>query len=164
MQRETRDRLLEVIAAGAICVLSVTPAMAQSDKTGAGSSTDKSGTSRQMGTQTDKSGTSGTTMGSQSDQSGSGSPSTGSTSNPGDTRSGTGTMGRSDQSNGQSTSQSSSQVRRVQEALKSEGHDPGPIDGVMGPRTQQALRQYQRQENLKETGRLDQDTMNKLGV
>ena len=57
-----------------------------------------------------------------------------------------------------------SQIRRVQEALKTEGHDPGPIDGMMGPKTQEALRQYQRQENLKETGRLDQDTMSKLGV
>jgi len=26
-----------------------------------------------------------------------------------------------------------SQVRQVQEALKAQGHDPGPIDGVMGP-------------------------------
>lgn len=137
MQRETKERVLEVIAAGAICVLSVTPAVAQSSKTGPGAPSDRSGTS-QTGTQTDKSGTSGSSMGTQTDKSGS--------------------MGS------QSMSQSSSQVRRVQEALKSEGHDPGPIDGVMGPRTQAALRQYQREENLKETGRLDQDTMNKLGV
>ena len=104
-------------------------------------------------------------MGPQTGQSGTSDSSTmGSKSNPGDTRSGTGTMSRGDQSNGQSMSKSSSKVREVQEALKSEGHDPGPIDGVMGPRTQQALRQYQRQENLNETGRLDQETLNKLGV
>jgi peptidoglycan hydrolase-like protein with peptidoglycan-binding domain len=57
-----------------------------------------------------------------------------------------------------------SRIRRAQEALKSEGHDPGPIDGVMGPKTQEALRQYQKQENLRQTGRLDQETMSKLGV
>ena len=57
-----------------------------------------------------------------------------------------------------------SRIRRVQEALKSEGHDPGPVDGVMGPKTKEALREFQKQENLQETGRLDQDTMSKLGV
>ena len=61
-------------------------------------------------------------------------------------------------------SDQSSRVRRAQEARKSEGHDPGPIDGAMGPKTQEALRQYQKQENLKQTGHLDQDTMSKLGV
>ena len=35
---------------------------------------------------------------------------------------------------------SKANVRQVQEALKAQGHDPGPIDGVMGPQTQQALR------------------------
>jgi peptidoglycan hydrolase-like protein with peptidoglycan-binding domain len=133
MQRETRDRLLEVIAAGAICVLGVSPAVAGGDKSSTGTQMDKSST----GTQMDKSGTS-TQM----------------------NKSGTSEQGVS----GQGMSASSSKVRRAQEALKSEGHDPGPIDGVMGPRTQQALRQYQREENLKETGRLDQDTMSKLGV
>jgi peptidoglycan hydrolase-like protein with peptidoglycan-binding domain len=57
-----------------------------------------------------------------------------------------------------------SRIRRAQEALKSEGHDPGPVDGKMGPKTQDALRQFQKQENLRETGRLDQETMSKLGV
>ena len=57
-----------------------------------------------------------------------------------------------------------SRIRRAQEALKSEGHDPGPVDGRMGPKTQDALRHFQKQENLRETGRLDQETMSKLGV
>jgi hypothetical protein len=55
-------------------------------------------------------------------------------------------------------------VRQVQEALKAQGHDPGPIDGVMGPQTQEALRAYQRSQNLTETGRLDRETSQKLGV
>jgi peptidoglycan hydrolase-like protein with peptidoglycan-binding domain len=33
-------------------------------------------------------------------------------------------------------------VREVQLALLAAGHDPGPIDGIMGPRTKAALRQY----------------------
>ena len=33
-------------------------------------------------------------------------------------------------------------VREVQLALLAAGYDPGPIDGIMGPRTKSALRQY----------------------
>jgi hypothetical protein len=33
-------------------------------------------------------------------------------------------------------------VREVQQALLTAGYDPGPIDGVMGPRTKSALRKY----------------------
>jgi len=36
----------------------------------------------------------------------------------------------------------SSHVRELQEALQQSGHDPGPIDGIMGPRTKAALRKY----------------------
>jgi peptidoglycan hydrolase-like protein with peptidoglycan-binding domain len=93
-------------------------------------------------------------------------PSTGST--PAEPRGGTGTdtMNR-DTPRAQDASgatQSMAQVRRAQEALKDEGHDPGPIDGVMGPRTKEALRGFQKQENLQETGRLDRETLEKLGV
>ena len=55
-------------------------------------------------------------------------------------------------------------VRQVQEALKAQGHDPGSVDGVMGPQTQEAIRAYQRSQNLTETGRLDAQTSEKLGV
>jgi hypothetical protein len=55
-------------------------------------------------------------------------------------------------------------VRQAQEALKAQGQDPGPIDGVMGPKTQEALRAYQRSQNLTETGRLDSETAQKLGI
>ena len=37
---------------------------------------------------------------------------------------------------------SSTHVREVQEALQKSGYDPGPIDGIMGPRTKAALRKY----------------------
>jgi hypothetical protein len=33
-------------------------------------------------------------------------------------------------------------VREVQQALLSAGFDPGPVDGIMGPRTKSALRKY----------------------
>jgi peptidoglycan hydrolase-like protein with peptidoglycan-binding domain len=62
------------------------------------------------------------------------------------------------------TSPTSEQVRQVQQALKDKGQDPGAIDGVMGAKTQAALKNYQQAEGLKPTGRLDAETMAKLGV
>jgi len=56
------------------------------------------------------------------------------------------------------------QVKAVQQALKDQGHDPGDVDGVMGPKTQAALRDYQQKQGLKATGRLDAETQAKLGV
>lgn len=36
----------------------------------------------------------------------------------------------------------SGHVRQVQRALATAGYDPGPIDGIMGPRTKSALQKY----------------------
>ena len=72
-------------------------------------------------------------------------------------------MGRSGMS-GHQQNASSEQVRQIQETLKAQGQDPGPIDGVMGARTQAALRSYQGSNNLAATGRADAQTMEKLGV
>jgi peptidoglycan hydrolase-like protein with peptidoglycan-binding domain len=58
----------------------------------------------------------------------------------------------------------SEHVKAVQQALKDKGHDPGAVDGKMGPKTQAALRDFQSKEGLKASGRLDADTMAKLGV
>jgi peptidoglycan hydrolase-like protein with peptidoglycan-binding domain len=55
-------------------------------------------------------------------------------------------------------------VRQVQEALKDKGHDPGPIDGVMGSQTKQALRDFQKANGLKQTGTLDSQTKEKLNI
>jgi murein L,D-transpeptidase YcbB/YkuD len=55
-------------------------------------------------------------------------------------------------------------IRQAQEALKSQGHDPGPIDGVMGPQTRQALRAFQSSNGLKQTGMLDAETKQKLNI
>jgi peptidoglycan hydrolase-like protein with peptidoglycan-binding domain len=59
---------------------------------------------------------------------------------------------------------SSAQIREAQEQLKAQGHDPGPIDGMMGPRTQQALRDFQKDQNITASGRLDDQTRQKLGL
>jgi predicted chitinase len=46
------------------------------------------------------------------------------------------------------TGQQGEGVRTLQRALQRAGHDPGAIDGVFGPRTEQALRAYQRRHGL----------------
>jgi peptidoglycan hydrolase-like protein with peptidoglycan-binding domain len=53
-------------------------------------------------------------------------------------------------------------VRQAQQALQDQGVNPGPIDGLMGPQTRAALREYQKKENLKVTGRLDSATKDRL--
>ena len=55
-------------------------------------------------------------------------------------------------------------TRAAQEALKMQGHDPGPIDGIMGPNTRAAISDYQRKNNLPVTGMLDAETMAKLDI
>jgi peptidoglycan hydrolase-like protein with peptidoglycan-binding domain len=55
-------------------------------------------------------------------------------------------------------------VKAAQQALKDKGHDPGDVDGKMGPRTQQALRDFQKTQDIQATGRLDDKTMQSLGV
>jgi peptidoglycan hydrolase-like protein with peptidoglycan-binding domain len=59
---------------------------------------------------------------------------------------------------------SENEIMSLQQALKDKGHDPGAIDGRMGPHTRGALKSYQKAEGLKATGRLDTDTRAKLGI
>lgn len=54
-------------------------------------------------------------------------------------------------------------LRRVQAELAVLGFDPGHIDGIMGPRTEGALRAFQRQRGLVE-GLLTTETMTALGI
>jgi peptidoglycan hydrolase-like protein with peptidoglycan-binding domain len=58
----------------------------------------------------------------------------------------------------------SSTVRNVQQALQSKGYDVGSVDGVMGPKTQSALREFQQQQGLTRSGRIDQQTLSALDV
>ena len=56
----------------------------------------------------------------------------------------------------------SADVRSAQQALQERGFKPGPIDGIMGPRTTAAVRDFQTKENLTVTGQLDAETNAKL--
>jgi peptidoglycan hydrolase-like protein with peptidoglycan-binding domain len=56
------------------------------------------------------------------------------------------------------------QIRLVQQRLKSEGADPGPIDGVMNHRTEAALRQYQEKHGLPISGTADDVTLKQLQI
>lgn len=55
-------------------------------------------------------------------------------------------------------------VRRAQNALKEQGYFEGQADGTLGPRTTAALRTYQKEHNLPETGDLDPQTAKSLGI
>jgi hyperosmotically inducible protein len=58
----------------------------------------------------------------------------------------------------------STRVLAMQRALRDKGYDPGPIDGVMGRRTASALKDYQKSEHLRATGRMDSETAAKLKI
>lgn len=61
------------------------------------------------------------------------------------------------------TPENRSVVRDVQRALGREGHDPGPLDGVFGPRTRAALVGWQREHGLAQ-GHLTRTSAERLGV
>jgi hypothetical protein len=170
--------LLKITASGLVVALAVVPAFAQTGTRPQGEQQAPRNPSvtQPGGSTTDSPGTSKTPN--QSSNQDSQSKGTmrdtppGTSTSPGTT--GTGTMSRDNASGGAMSGDSSrgmrghkagkANVKQVQEALKAQGHDPGPVDGVMGPQTQEALRAYQRSQNLTETGRLDRETSDKLGV
>ena len=49
-------------------------------------------------------------------------------------------------------------IGQAQDRLQAAGFDPGPLDGVLGPRTREALRRYQASQGLPATGALDEAT------
>jgi len=55
-------------------------------------------------------------------------------------------------------------VRDLQQRLDTKGFSPGPIDGVMGPRTKNAIREFQQANNLPVTGKPTMETMDHLGL
>jgi peptidoglycan hydrolase-like protein with peptidoglycan-binding domain len=67
-------------------------------------------------------------------------------------------------SGGQAAGLDSSTVRQLQQALKGKGHDPGPIDGMMGSQTEAALRDFQRAEGIDASGQPNARTLSALGV
>lgn len=57
---------------------------------------------------------------------------------------------------------SNDEVDRAQQELKTLGFYKGPVDGLMGPQTRQAIAAYQRRNGLSVTSKLDHDTMQRL--
>lgn len=55
-------------------------------------------------------------------------------------------------------------VLQAQQILAELGYDPGPLDGLLGPSTRSALKQYQLDRGLPQTGELDEATAEALGV
>lgn len=56
------------------------------------------------------------------------------------------------------------QIRQAQMELNKRGFNAGPQDGVWGPETESAIREFQRSRGLEVTGRLNDRTMKELGV
>lgn len=63
-----------------------------------------------------------------------------------------------------SAAKGSENVKKIQQALTDKGYKPGPVDGVMGSQTREALGEYQKAEDLPVTKRVDAKTADKLGV
>jgi Ca-activated chloride channel family protein len=55
----------------------------------------------------------------------------------------------------------SSKIAEIQQALTNRGYDPGPIDNVLGPKTRQALIQFQKDNNFP-VGNLNMEVMRVL--
>ena len=59
---------------------------------------------------------------------------------------------------------SSPMVRSAQQALNDRGYDVGPVDGIYGPSTQDAVVRFQQAQGLSQTGTLDAQTLSALGM
>jgi peptidoglycan hydrolase-like protein with peptidoglycan-binding domain len=55
------------------------------------------------------------------------------------------------------------QIRRVQQALQKKGISPGPIDGIIGPLTIDAVRKFQDRFGIRANGEIDNQTLFALG-
>jgi len=54
-------------------------------------------------------------------------------------------------------------IKKVQDALNKKGFDSGPVDGVAGPKTREAVRRFQDSYGIKATGQIDNQTLYALG-
>lgn len=55
-------------------------------------------------------------------------------------------------------------IRKVQERLNELGYDCGPADGVKGPQTEDAIKQFQRDKGLEPDGIVGPKTKEALGL
>lgn len=58
----------------------------------------------------------------------------------------------------------SAETMETQRALSGRGYDVGPVDGISGPRTDAALREFQRDQGIPATGRADPRTRQALNI
>jgi len=56
------------------------------------------------------------------------------------------------------------EVRSAQQVLQERGFYSGAIDGIAGPQTEAAVRQFQESQKLEATGKLDDETLKRLGL
>jgi peptidoglycan hydrolase-like protein with peptidoglycan-binding domain len=56
------------------------------------------------------------------------------------------------------------EVKAIQQALNEKGFHAGNVDGIWGPETRTALRNFQEKENVQASGQLDRQTLSALGV
>ncbi len=59
---------------------------------------------------------------------------------------------------------SKQQVSQIQQTLNKKGYDAHSVDGIWGPETADALRNFQRRNDIQADGHLTQQTLAKLGV
>ncbi len=76
------------------------------------------------------------------------------------------TIGQNQQQGRQNGSQqlNSDQVRKLQQALKDKGYNPGQVDGIIGSQTRQALRQFQQSQGIASTGKVNPKTLQALDI
>lgn len=68
------------------------------------------------------------------------------------------------QAGGQQMSQNKEVVKQAQEKLSEAGHDVGSADGILGPKTQKGLKEFQQSKGLQPSGQLDEKTLAALGA
>jgi Putative peptidoglycan binding domain len=73
-------------------------------------------------------------------------------------------LGQQGMAGSQQQSMNRAQVREVQKKLNDQGFNAGPVDGVLGPNTQAAIKNFQESKGLEATGQLNQQTMDALGM
>ncbi len=66
--------------------------------------------------------------------------------------------------NASASGMSQDQIMQAQQALDQKGFQVGKADGIVGPRTERALRNFQQKQGLQQSGQLDEQTLAALGV